>query len=370
MRPDEIKILIINGLRSRSGGSKVHLRNLLYHLEGNEHSFNKVILIANKELRDSCPSFAWLEKIVDPNFDRSVFRSVFWEIFSLKKFLLEYKSSAILLNLDGNYVGPFVVPTVTMSRDMLSFEKGLLSLYFPSKFWIRNYLIRISQIRAFSLSDGVIFLTQYAKNTIEILTGPIESYKVIPHGFQHSDAIKKTDYSLSKKVKFVYVSPTWKFKDHICVLRAATQIKKYDIDFEIVFLGENKREYKNFLQLQDYVKENDLSENVIFQGNVHHNEVIKIIAQCDIFIFASLCENMPNTLVEAMGVGLPIICSDAGPMPEVLKDGGLYYEKSNHEDLVKVILQIVNDHEMRIKMGLRASELSERFDWSFTFKKQ
>lgn len=369
MRSEKNKTLIINGLRSRSGGSKVHLSNFLYYLERNEHGFKKVILIANKELRDACPSYPWLQKIVNPNFDKSVFWSVFWELYSLKKFLSKYKNSGILLNLDGNYLGPFVIPTITMSRDMLSFEPGLLSLYFPSRFWVRNYLIRISQIRAFSLSDGVIFLTKYAKDRIEILTGPIKNYRIIPHGFQHFDAIKKKDYNLSKTVRLVYVSPTWKFKDHMCVLKAANQIKKCSFDFEMLFLGENKREYKNFQRLKSYIKENNLSKNIIFKGNVDHTEVIKTISQCDIFIFASLCENMPNTLVEAMGVGLPIVSSNAGPMPEVLKDGGFYYEKSNHEDLVKVIIKLIDDDEARSKMGLRAAELAKNFDWAFTSQK-
>ena len=48
----------------------------------------------------------------------------------------------------------------------------------------------------------------------------------------------------------------------------------------------------------------------------------RLLADANLFVFASSCENMPNTLVEAMAVGLPIACSDRGPMPEVLRDGG------------------------------------------------
>ena len=61
-------------------------------------------------------------KVSNQNFDGSIIRSIIWEMFSLKKMLLAYKEPAVLLNLDGNYVGPFVIPTVTMSRDMISFE--------------------------------------------------------------------------------------------------------------------------------------------------------------------------------------------------------------------------------------------------------
>ena len=46
------------------------------------------------------------------------------------------------------------------------------------------------------------------------------------------------------------------------------------------------------------------------------------LSKSNIFIFASSCENMPITLIEGMASGLPIACSDRGPMPEVLQDGG------------------------------------------------
>ena len=104
-------------------------------------------------------------------FDGSVLKSVWWEVTQLKKLLKLYKRQAILLNLDGNYLGPYSLPVVTMSRDMLSFEPGMLRLYFFSKFWIRNIIIKYKQTRAVKRSHGVIFLSKYACNQISTFTG-------------------------------------------------------------------------------------------------------------------------------------------------------------------------------------------------------
>jgi hypothetical protein len=45
----------------------------------------------------------------------------------------------------------------------------------------------------------------------------------------------------------------------------------------------------------------------------------------DLLIFASLCENLPNILLEAMNSRLLIACSSVEPMPSVLKGGGIYF---------------------------------------------
>ena len=61
------------------------------------------------------------------------------------------------------------------------------------------------------------------------------------------------------------------------------------------------------------------------------------LSKSNIFIFASSCENMPITLIEGMASGLPIACSDRGPMPEVLQDGGVYF---NPEDCKSIVFAI------------------------------
>ena len=191
------KILIINGLRSRSGGSIVHLRNLLCSLNL-DRRFEKVILIANKTLRNSTQDYTWLEKKDLKAFDKSPLTSIIWEITSMKLFLKQYLFDGVLLNLDGNYLGPKIIPTVTMSRDMLSFEPGLLKLYFPSKLWVRNYIIKWTQIYAFKRSDGIIFLTRYAQENILKYVNKSRKNCIINHGFNHSKANIKKDFEIKK----------------------------------------------------------------------------------------------------------------------------------------------------------------------------
>ena len=51
-------------------------------------------------------------------------------------------------------------------------------------------------------------------------------------------------------------------------------------------------------------------------------------------IFASSCESSSCVLIENMASGLPIACSNRGPMPEVLKDGGVYFDPEKPIDIL------------------------------------
>ena len=88
-----------------------------------------------------------------------------------------------------------------------------------------------------------------------------------------------------------------------------------------------------------------------------------VLSKSDIFVFASSCENMPNTLVEAMASGLPIACSDRGPMPEVLGDGGVLFDPESPTSIAAAIRCLVADSSLRKKCSEGALKLADRYSW-------
>ena len=56
------------------------------------------------------------------------------------------------------------------------------------------------------------------------------------------------------------------------------------------------------------------------RGEVPHRDLPEHLFRADLFVFASSCENLPNIVIEAMAAGLPIASSRRPPMPEVLED--------------------------------------------------
>ena len=73
---------------------------------------------------------------------------------------------------------------------------------------------------------------------------------------------------------------------------------------------------------------------------------------------------MPNTLLEAMAVGLPIACSTRGPMPEVLEDGGVYFDPEDADSIAAAVEKIITDEKLRLSIAKRAKTLSEKYSWA------
>jgi glycosyltransferase involved in cell wall biosynthesis len=72
--------------------------------------------------------------------------------------------------------------------------------------------------------------------------------------------------------------------------------------------------------------------------------VARHLRLCDVFILPSLWEGMPNSLLEAMATGLPVVASDAGGIPEVVSDGvnGLLVPRTHLHQLGRRVLDCLD----------------------------
>jgi glycosyltransferase involved in cell wall biosynthesis len=105
------------------------------------------------------------------------------------------------------------------------------------------------------------------------------------------------------------------------------------------------------------------SEFVRYSGPVPYAELPSRYHQADLFVFASSCENMPNVLVEAMVAGLPIACSDRGPMPEVLGPDGIYFDPELPDQIADAIQALLDDPALRARAALNAQRRVAGYDW-------
>ena len=65
---------------------------------------------------------------------------------------------------------------------------------------------------------------------------------------------------------------------------------------------------------------------------------------------------MPNILIEAMSSGLPIVCSSFPPMPEFLKEFGIYFDPENVESLQNSIFFIISCYEKIKKINIQSNQ--------------
>ncbi len=88
-----------------------------------------------------------------------------------------------------------------------------------------------------------------------------------------------------------------------------------------------------------------VDDTVIFPGFVE--EIRELFACLDIFVIPSIAEGLSITTIEAMAAGLPVIASQVGGLPELVKDGetGFLVEPRNPEKLAEAVLRLLGDRD-------------------------
>jgi len=360
-------IVGINALRARSGGSVTHLIEVLSNYDWNFNSDIEVHVWTYKKLVEKLPKHKNLKYHSYDFFDKSVLIQLIWEILFFSSELKKYKCG-ILLNIDAGKLSRYS-KMVTMSRDMLSYEPGELSRFRLSKAKIRLILLKFVQNNALKASNGVIFLTHYASEIIQKSTGKLLDVAYIPHGVSRDfdNESKENIIDVEGTVKCLYVSNIAPYKHHWNVVRAVKLLRDRGYKINLTITGGGHVDSINHSQkkLDIAIEECDPELRFInLLGFICHTDLPDLLKSTDIFIFASSCENMPNTLVEAMKSKLPIACSNRGPMPEILGEGGVYFNPESYTSIADSIEEYLRNPSQLYLKAKMAYELSLKYTWN------
>lgn len=354
----------IDASRGRSGGAKAHLIGFVEEAIPEAFGIDEIHVWSYNDLLQKLPERSWLLKHNHPDLEKSLLHQIKWQWFNLKKEVKKF-GCQVVLSIDAGTVYVHH-PSVVMSRDMLSFERSEIARYkrfFP---WLRLFVLRFVQSYSLKKADGALFLTQYAADTIQTWSGAIPNYRVIPHGvgWQFKNNTRRFDWpnSSQRSIRCLYISNTAMYKHQWHVVEAFSLLRKEGYRVEIKFVGGGNGDSNKRLNecIQQFDPKGEFTSRVEF---LPHNELPASLASCDLFVFASSCENMPNTLVEAMACGLPIACSNLGPMPEVLRDGGVYFHPEQPESIYSAVKLLIENSDERELLAARAKKYSEEYSW-------
>jgi glycosyltransferase involved in cell wall biosynthesis len=109
----------------------------------------------------------------------------------------------------------------------------------------------------------------------------------------------------------------------------------------------------------------DRLSDTIFTGHLTGDELAQAYASCDVFLFPSETETFGNVTLEAMASGLPTVCADAtGSRGLVRHEGtGFLAPSGDRETFLDYTARLVQDHDLRSKMGRAALAESAHYAW-------
>ena len=123
--------------------------------------------------------------------------------------------------------------------------------------------------------------------------------------------------------------------------------------------------------LQEWIEEHGMNDEIRLCGDRTQQELIAIFQSVTLFTLTPVQTNdgdrdgIPNVLLEAMAVGLPVVTTAVAGIPELVENNqnGLLYSPHDVEGISSGIIELLNDAEKRRQLGRAASKkIREQFD--------
>lgn len=354
-------IITIDASSTVSGGGLTYLVEFL-NASNADYQFN---IICSTIVSKKIPVKKNI-KIFSHNYlSKGILYRIIFQLFMIDRFIDPL--SIILISLSGDYLGKFK-PYIGVCQNMLLYERDKqIGMRFLEK--IKFEILRIRQILSFNNSNGVIFLSEYAKKKVSPLL-KIKNLSVINFGISNRffyNLRDKTDFK--DQFKLLYISSIHTYKNQLNLLLALEEVIKVNSNFSLTLIGPiiDNHYWKKVKRKIDKI--NDYKKIVNYINFIDFELIHEYYNKHNIFIFPSKCENMPNILFEAMASGLPILSSKNDPMPEFLKKNAIYFDPDDIHSIVKKILYSSKKIELLKTFAINNISSAKKYNWQDNYNK-
>ncbi|MCA1557111.1 MAG: glycosyltransferase family 4 protein, partial [Acidobacteria bacterium] len=146
-----------------------------------------------------------------------------------------------------------------------------------------------------------------------------------------------------------------------CTLRAFHLVQQRYADARMVVAGDGHMRS----QLEALARELRL-RNVEFIGRVEPARMPELYDAADIYLNSPDIDNMPGSIIEAYACGIPVVTTNAGGIPYIVKDGetGLMVERNDHEAMARAAIRLLEEDGLATKIARRAHEECRKYSWA------
>jgi len=218
-----------------------------------------------------------------------------------------------------------------------------------------NLIIRKLRDFLYMFADDVVVQTEknklYFNKSVQNKSCVI--YNPVNLGENAGDALK-----VCKETKIVTAGRLMPQKNQKMLIEAFSEVLQKHPEYKLILYGEGpSRE-----ELESLIKRLNIEENVFMPGSTTtlHDE----IKNAEIFVLSSDYEGMPNALIEAMCLGVPVISTKVSGATDLIenRENGLLVEVGKCEELKKAMLEFIENKKFAEKCAEKAIKLNEKLE--------
>ena len=245
-----------------------------------------------------------------------------------------------------HYPLTIAIPSMRVPRVVTLYDLQHLDL--PQMFpWAERRFRELAYHRSVRSADRVVvsstFVRDRAVGGLRIDPGRI---RVIPFGIDHA---RFTPGDELREPFLLYPARAWPHKNHERLFHAFSLLRRVRPDLRLVLTGGGHTATP--------------PKGVEIHGHVTADELVSLYRRASALVFPSLYEGFGQPPLEAMACGCPVVCSDAGSLPETCGTAARYFDPKDVDQMADAVLDVLADPEPWRARGL---ERAATFTWERT----
>jgi glycosyltransferase involved in cell wall biosynthesis len=206
--------------------------------------------------------------------------------------------------------------------------------------FFQKYIVRKCLKHSASVAT---YTTHYAKALARL--GKYSNLKIIPN-VVNTDLFVPPQYFKPKRTIFrlIHVSTCDDTQKNISgIVRSLAALKHKGYHYEMDIIGGGDIEHKPLIELAQSLNIQDI---IHFEKTMKHADLIHHLQRAHIFVLFSNYEGLPCVLLEAMSVGLPVVCTDTGGLEDwINKDTGRVIPIGDENALTLALANMMDNYE-------------------------
>ncbi len=361
----KIGINVLYLLPGRVGGSETYIRNLIKWLPVVDRE-NEYLVFINEESRGVFdPPAPGVTLVPCPIRATNRPRRILWEQFSLPS---QVHRCGIDILLSAGMTAPFRCPATSV---LMLFD--LQHINQPGNFpWYYLPFLRSIIYGSAKSADGVLTLSRQVKNDI------IRSYNLSPerieithlavdhdafmlHGSPDTNTVKAR-YGLPERF-ILYAASSLPHKNHERLFQAFRQVRDRMPRLKLVLTGARDKGEATLIRK---IQAMGIEKDVLLLGWIPFEDVPSIYRASEAFVFPTLHEGFGLPVLEAIACGVPVVCSNIEPLPEVAGDAALFVDPYSPDRIAEGLFAVLSDRTLRDKLIQKGLERAKQFTWEST----
>lgn len=211
-------------------------------------------------------------------------------------------------------------------------------------------------------------VSEYSKHDIsKAYNLPLSKIDVVYNGI--NEFFKPIDEAAQQAVKakwtqgqdyFVYVGSLHPRKNTATLIRAFTQFKQKGSSLKLVLAGPL---FWSKEEIEAALNESAYKSDVIFTGRLGNEELNAVMASAKALTMVPRYEGFGIPLIEAMQVGIPIICSNVSSLPEVAGNAAILVSPTSETEIAQAMTQLESDASLRQQLIANGHQQKQNFSW-------